>query len=190
MKKSLILIPVGVLLIGCGIFLYFMGGGLSGGNGSDRVLSRDDAIGVVNGLLKNVIKVYENPSSIFAGVESGETTYNVDVENYEKVVKGIFSEKGIKQLENTSFSDKKFVEKNDGKVSLLKDIPSTSSYKNSSINFDQVAVYAKKINCVVTFSSYEIDSDDVLNYYVITKNVTVIKDEDNWLIDDFDYVNK
>ena len=71
----------------------------------------------------------------------------------------------------------------------MKDIPVNSSYIKSSINYDQVAIYEKKINCVVTFSSYEIDSQDVLNYYVITKNITVVKNEDSWLIENFDYVN-
>ena len=43
-----------------------------------------------------------------------------------------------------------------------------------------------KITAQVTFSSSEVLADEV-NYYVITKAIEIVKENDKWLINDFDY---
>lgn len=199
-NKSLILIIIGILLFGMGMFLYTSKSSNNLITAETKVLSRDDAISVMTELINNTIKVYENPSSVFEIVKSDldsddnldkkEDTFYINIDNYQKVVSSLFSENGIKQFENMTFDKKKFVTKTDNSVLLLKNIPTNSQYIKSKIIIDKVSVTEKKISCEVTFSSYSIDSSDVINYYVITKTIVAIKSDNNWLIEDFEYNNE
>lgn len=110
MKKSLVLIVLGVLLISIGFFMYANKPPKEINNNDDVMLSRDEAINIMSQLINNVIKVYEKPSEVF-DVSQVEDTNIIKINNYTETVSSIFSDKGILQLENIMFNESKFITK-------------------------------------------------------------------------------
>lgn len=190
-KKALICILAGILLIATGYILYSSKTGNINVTNSNSELTRDEAVSIMNNIIKDVIKVYENPSEIFDTVleeVDGKSLYKIN--NYSDVVDKLFTEKGRKQLENTVFSTGEFFTKNEETIYFMKDIPIDNQYSTSKITIDNVSIKEDKLSCEVTLSNYVVDSEDVISYYVIVKSLTIIKVEDNWLIDEFKYNNE
>lgn len=190
-KKALICILAGILLIATGYILYSSKTGNINVTNSNSELTRDEAVSIMNNVIKDVIKVYENPSEIFDTVleeVDGKSLYKIN--NYSDVVDKLFTEKGRKQLENTVFSTGEFFTKNEEIIYFMKDIPIDNQYSTSKITIDNVSIKEDKLSCEVTLSNYVVDSEDVISYYVIVKSLTIIKVEDNWLIDEFKYNNE
>lgn len=186
MKKSLVLIVLGVLLISIGFFMYANKSPKEINNNDDVILSRDEAINIMSQLINNVIKVYEKPSEVF-DVSQVEDTNIIKINNYTETVSSIFSDKGILQLENVMFNESKFITKNDSDVFILN--INLNRYGNSKINVDKINITKNTISGEFTFYSYDLDSNNNLNYYVITKSISAIKVDNIWLIDNFDYNN-
>ena len=59
-------------------------------------------------------------------------------------------------------------------------------YIKSKISIDSIEFDNNKIIVQVTFSNSEVLADEI-NYYVITKTIEIVKENDKWLINDFDY---
>lgn len=192
-KKALIIILIGILFLFSGIFLYVNRKSDVRPNNGPVILSRDEAVSVITQLINDVIKVYESPSSIFKtsddALENDKLVFKL--ENYSEVISLLFSDNGIKQLESTVFNKENFIIKKDGNVYCLKEIPVGNQYIKSKISIDQVtSIKEKEISCEVTFSSYNLDEAGVINYYVVTKNIVVVKRDNGWVIDNFDYSNE
>ena len=58
MKKYWLFLIIGVLFVFGGVFLYSRNSDNPIGSVNEKTLSRNDAIGIVNGLVQNAIKVY------------------------------------------------------------------------------------------------------------------------------------
>ena len=85
------------------------------------------------------------------------------------------------------FNESKFITKNDSDVFILN--INLNRYGNSKINVDKINITKNTISGEFTFYSYDLDSNNNLNYYVITKSISAIKVDNIWLIDNFDYNN-
>lgn len=191
MKKYFPII-LGIIFLSVGLFLYvnkpeekmII-------NEPEKILTKEEASSLIGEKIKSLINVYERPNEIFNIEENANEDGSVSkkVTNYQEVVTNLFSENGIKQLENTKFNGKNYVIKNNDIISLLDKIPVENSYVNSKINLEMVDVKENVITSQVIFSSNSLDSNDVINYYVINKNIKLIKIEDKWYVDDFNYNN-
>ena len=111
------------------------------------------------------------------------------VNNYDAVLKEIYTEKGISELETIKFGQDSFVKKEEDKVYLLKSIPQNNSYLNSTVSVEIKSNTLKEIEAVVSFSSDSTDANDILTYYVYEKNIKLIKNDDKWYVDTFVYTN-
>ena len=190
MKKKNILVVVGLVLITLGVVVY---------NTQKRnrdieyieeslTLSKSEATKLVEDTINNVINVYENIDKVFEIDGSYESEKEIKVTNYDEIVKTIFTENGIKELENISFGKNKFVTKKDNDILLLKEIPSDNQYTGSSISLDGLNIGENEITCNVTLTTYKLVKDK-LTYYVFEKNIKLVKNEENWLVDTFKYSN-
>lgn len=113
----------------------------------------------------------------------------IKVTNYDEVVKKMFTENGIKELEETEFEKKKYVLKDEENVYLLDKLPEDNQFKDYNITLGVIEIEEKEINCEVTLSTNKMGEDGVLVYYVIVKNLKLVKNDDGWLIDTFAYNN-
>ena len=153
----------------------------------EHEMTKDEANNVAKELINDVIKVYENPAVIFKTLQVTKDDVNLyQVDDYESVVKNIFTSNGISQLEGMTFENKKYVSKIDNVTYFLTSIPQSNSYIKSKISIDSIEFDNNKIIVQVTFSNSEVLADEI-NYYVITKTMEIVKENDKWLINDFDY---
>lgn len=179
----------------------------TGETGLER-LSDEQARNVIESLLGNAISVYENPSLLFKvsdatisvpkekKEEEEEQSEEDDsnnaklVSNYNDVIKTIFSDNGIKQLEKMTFNSKKYVYKKDDVVYFLNNIIDFDySLTNIAFTYSKFTIKKDSISCNVNFNKVTIDEDNSVNYYIITKPIKLIKNGDSWLIDSFNYTN-
>ncbi len=114
------------------------------------------------------------------------------VKDYDSKINALFTEKGINELEKTVFNKKSFVKKEEDKISILIEIPTDNQYINSNISVDKVEVKEEEITATVTLTTYKLsDTDsDELEFYVIVKNIKLVKKNDVWFVDSFPYLNK
>lgn len=113
-----------------------------------------------------------------------------EVSDYDKVIDAIFTENGKKELEATKFDDKEFVIKDeDGRVFILKEIPSENRYKGNNSSVGTTKILKESITSELTITAYGLD-EDMLTYYVILKNIQLVKKDNEWLVDSFYYTNK
>lgn len=190
-KKALICILAGLLLISTSYTLYSSKTGKINNNNGNTELTRDDAVSIMNGVIKDVIDVYENPNKVFdATLEEidGNSLYKIN--NYSSVINTIFTKRGKNQLEATVFETGNFVTQEDDEIYFMKDLPTDNRYLTSKISIDNVSIKEDKLSCVVTLSNYIEDEEGIINYYVIMKNLTVVKEGNNWLVDNFQYNNE
>ena len=130
-----------------------------------------------------------DPTRAKEETENGEHPDYYEVTNYDEVVKKIFTEKGIKELEETKFDDKEFVIKEDDRVFILKEIPEGNRYKGNNLSIGTTKILKESVNSEITITTYKLN-DDMLTYYVIVKNLALVKQNDVWLVDSFNYTNK
>lgn len=186
MKKSLIYIILGVVLLSLGSFLYL------NGRSDDVVIkehemTKEEANNVTKDLINDVIKVYENPLALFKASQVTKDDVNLyQIDDYESVIKNIFNNNGISQFENMTFENKKYVLKIDNFTYFLTSIPQSNSYIKSKISIDSINFDNDKITAQIIFSNSEVLKDEI-NYYVITKTIEIVKENDKWLVSDFDY---
>ena len=112
------------------------------------------------------------------------------VDNYDEVIKTIFTENAIKQLEEMEFEGNKYVVKDNGKVYFLNDIiKKTNFFLNDSYSFGTPVIKEDSIKCNISFNRVVIDKTDVVNYELFIKELVLVKKDDKWLIDSFKYTN-
>ena len=122
--------------------------------------------------------------------ETKEENNAILVDNYEEVIKTIFTEKAIKQLENMEFEGNKYVVKDSGKVYFLNNIiKKTNFFLNDSYSFGTPIIKEDSIKCNISFNRVVIDKDNVVNYELFIKELVLVKKDDKWLIDSFKYTN-
>lgn len=192
MKKTYLLIVVGVLFVSIGLYLYFGKDNNQLESPSEDLLSKEEATSILSQSVKDIIKVYESPSTFFdVSLEEIDGKKMYKVNNYSEVIKTIFTEKGITQFESINFENSKFVTINeDNSIYFLGEIPSDNKYSNSKIVLNKVNVKLEELSCEVTFSDAVMDEEGIMNYYVIVKEFKLVKVDDRWLIDDFVYSNE
>lgn len=192
MKKTYLLIVVGVLFVSIGLYLYFGKDNNQLESPSEDLLSKEEATSILSQSVKDIIKVYESPSTFFdVSLEEIDGKKMYKVNNYSEVIKTIFTENGITQFESINFENSKFVTINeDNSIYFLGEIPSDNKYSNSKIVLNKVNVKLEELSCEVTFSDAVMDEEGIMNYYVIVKEFKLVKVDDRWLIDDFVYSNE
>ena len=218
-KKPKFLLVVGAILIFFGFIIYSTRPQQTyteTGEVELERLSDEQARTVIESLLKNAIEVYENPSSLFktsdAKVEVAkdkeeekkedkkeeskeekkeEETNNAKlISNYDEIIKTIYTEKGIKQLEKMTFKDKSYVHKEDDKVYFMNNvIDEEYSLTDIAFTYSNFVINKDKISANINFNKVTIDEINAVNYYIITKPIKLVKSGDNWLIDSFEYTN-
>ncbi len=181
----------------------------------NALLTEKQADSLIREKVEKIIDVYENKGKVFEvksaaeeiiPQEDGESKENEEVDiaapiknaveedyvtitNYDTIVKELFTENGIKELESVKFNNKQFVVKEEGTTQLLKNIPDENKFSKSNVSLSMVKIKQAEITAQVTFTTYGL-KDDILTYYVIIKNIKLVKNENNWLVDSFDYVNE
>ncbi len=162
----------------------------------DNSVSKEEAAGFLSTLVEEVVYVYEKPSEIFKTekqtVKIGEEDVEVTVlTDYDDRVKEIFSENGIKQLENMKFGGKNYINKADGKVFVTDIIGIKNKVLNSSLQIKNVTVNNSStlIKGVANFYKAGTDENDVINYYYLSKNVKLVRVENTFYVDSFIYSN-
>ncbi|MBO5375351.1 MAG: hypothetical protein J6A52_00700 [Bacilli bacterium] len=190
-KKALICVVAGLLLIMTSYTLYNSKTSKVNTNNTNTELTRDDAISIMNDVITDIIKVYEKPDEVFeTTIEEidGKTLYKIN--NYSSVINKMFTKRGKNQLEDTVFSNGNFTIEKDDEIYFMMDIPEENRYKTSKITIDNVSIKEDKLSCVATLSNYIENEEGIISYYVIEKNLTIVKDKDNWLVDNFQYNNE
>lgn len=215
MKKKTKTISKNTLLIVVGFIFLISGCILTTMQGKNKeqpiyidpnaVLTNEEANSLINDLVGKVINLYEKKEG-FTIVEEQPKEENkeeqnkeqkekqeenpyIEVSNYDEVIKALYTEDGIKELESTKFNKKDFVKKEEDKVYILKDIPEDNQFINSKIEVSKIDVKKESIIAVVQFTKYGLIDDDV-TYYVITKNIKLVKQDNKWLISSFAYANE
>lgn len=190
-KKALICVVAGLLLIMTSYTLYNSKTSKVNTNNTNTEITRDDAISIMNDVITDIIKVYEKPDEVFeTTIEEidGKTLYKIN--NYSSVINKMFTKRGKNQLEDTVFSNGNFTIEKDDEIYFMMDIPEENRYKTSKITIDNVSIKEDKLSCVATLSNYIENEEGIISYYVIEKNLTIVKDKDNWLVDNFQYNNE
>ena len=189
--KDLILIILGTLLFISGVAYNSLNRGAPAVV-DDGVLSKNEAKSIAQSLISKVIYVYEQPSKVFDVEEKSneDGTKTSTLKNYNDIVKGIFSEKGIKQLESMKFNSKLYINKDQNIVTVTDVIPDNNKFYNSSYSITEIKIGKDYFTCKVNFYRANTNSNDTLVYYAVTKNLRVVKDGDNYLVDNIIYSNK
>lgn len=218
LKNSTLLMAVGAVLVLAGLVILISTSQNSMVvDNSNGILSQDEAKALVNDTVIKIIDVYETPTSVFevkqtkAELEKEEDEDEktdeeetvpaedddvdllaeeyYEVTNYESVVKSIYTEKGIEELEQTMFGDDMFVLKDGSVVRVLKKLPEDNRFKGNNISIGTTKVQKEKIQSEVTLTTYALKGD-TLTYYVIVKDLVLVKKDNSWLVESFQYNNK
>lgn len=215
MKNKKLLIYVGLVFLVVGMVLFVL---QKPKNEKvyieeNKLLSTEEANSLINEVVRTVINVYEEPNKIFEvqllpekvpDVENGQSLSQEDFEknvksynyikiiNYEEKINDIFTSNGQKELEETSFGNQKFFinDENDGYL-FYRNIPESNKYLNATISVDNIEIEENEIKAEVRLTTYSLDEedDDVLSFYVVKKNIKLIKENEVWLVDTFLYNN-
>ena len=122
--------------------------------------------------------------------ETKEENNAILISNYEEIIKTIFTDNAIKQLENMEFNGNKYVVKDSDKVYFLKEIIKKNNFfLNDSYSFGTPVINENKIKCNISFNRVVIDKNDDVNYELFIKELVLVKKDDKWLIDSFNYTN-
>lgn len=203
MKKHMLLIIFGGILLISGLVLslnkkkniiYI----------TESLLSQEEATNLVAEKIKNVMDIYERQSDIFNVVTENNTVVEnqeeqtdlpvqedlyIKVSNYDEVVDKLFSKEGKEELEKITFNNNPFVKKAENDVYILKEIPISNQYSNSSISVGDVYINTDEVKATIAFTSDAIDSNDVINYYIFEKQIEIVKVDDKWVVKSFNYLN-
>ena len=191
MKKNKVLIILGVLLIVWGMGLYIS---TKHNEVTEEIyedeLTANDAEAIIKEKISKIIKVYESPKEVFEieEKENSEESEYYTILNYDNVIDSLFTPEGKKELENTKFNNKNFIIKNETSVSILKSIPQANQYKDGDCYTENIKINDDTITSDVTFYTYYL-VEDRLSYYLNVKNIKLIKNNNDWLIDTFIYNN-
>lgn len=180
---SLIFISLGIILLATGTMMAQRKPKIVVKN-QESLLSRDEAVSLMKEKLTELIKVYERPNEFFL-IEEIEGT--LVLKNYNEKITSLLTENGIKQLEEMTFEGKKYITKKNEEISLLKEIPDDNRFSNSNMTINNVVIEKNQITSAVSFSSYKMQDNNEISYYVITKNLTIVKSDDDWKIENFNY---
>ncbi len=195
MKKKKMFIILGLILLALGSILFIMKGNKKEEKiiNNSTVLSDKEAESLITDTVRRAINVYENPSSIFQTEQEENSSYT-KILNYDMVIGSIFSTNGIKELENIKIGNTNFFKKDNDNIYFLNNIKEDNRLSSSNIIINAKDIKEKKISCEVTFTIYSLQSDDSLSYYVIVKNLVLVKEDNKngesvWLVDSFNYNN-
>ena len=193
MKKDKLLIGVGIILITLGVVLFNLQNKKQDTIiyiEEDDTLTEDEVKRLIEEKVSNVINIYEDKNKTFKLDAASDKDGYVKVNNYSETINKTFTENGIRELENTKFNGKNFFVKEDDNIYLLDEIPADNKYINSNITLDKIDSSDKEITCLVTLSTYRLNDKEVLTFYIIEKKLKLIKSEENWLVDTFNYANE
>ena len=198
MKKNKLIIIFGLVLLVLGslLFMFNKRNNTETGNGNgSRVLSNEEAESLIKETVKKVVNIYENPKAVFQVKEDDDKEEYLKILTYDVDIKSLFTENGIKELENTKFNNKAFFLREENDVYFLENIPRDNSFIKSTVTVGNKDINENNITCEVTFTTYRLQDDDSLTYYVIVKELKLIKvekenDEALWLVESFKYNNE
>lgn len=194
MKKSYLLIIFGILLVFFGTYVFISSFDKGTPTFSVKLLNKEEATNIVSEKVNYLVKVYEDSSKVFnvEEIDDGGMKLN-KINNYEEIVNKLFTKNGLEQFENTVFKENNkannFVTKKDNNIFLLSSLPSDNSYLNSRIVLNKINIKEDKITADVSFYNSKLEGND-LTYYIIVKELVLVKDDDSWLVDNFLYVNE
>ena len=188
MKKDKVFIVIGIILFLVGTFLYISNKHNSGENiVYEYEMTDSDAEAIIREKIVKLVKLYEEPSESFE-VETQEENEYYKILNYDEVVKAIFSDNGVNELESTKFSGKSLVKKEENATFILKNIPQDNKYINGDYFVDNIKINDDIITADVTISLHGL-KDDRLSYYLYIKNIKLVKVDSDWLVESFIYNN-
>ena len=192
MKKHTLLIIIGGVFLLTGMILY---------NGREQTvyyyvdskLTKDEARALILDRTKTIVDLYEKVDESFSvekanSQEETEDNKYLKALNYDQVVDSIYTENGKEELESIKFDKTSFVEKKDDGVYILSSIPDNNSYVDCAVSIDDIIVKEDTITASVSFTSDSIDKENI-TYYIYKKDIKLVKEDDNWLIDTFIYSN-
>ena len=215
MKNKKLIIYVGLVILVLGVLLFVLQKPKNEKVyiNDNNTLSKEEANSIISEVVRTVINVYEDPGKVFeveelpeivADTINGEVLSQEDlakniksytylkINNYEEKINDIFTLNGQNELENTLFGEEKFFinDQDDGYL-FYRNIPESNKYINSTISVDNIEIKDDEINAEVRLTTYSLDTedDDILSFYVVKKNIKLIKENEVWLVDTFLYNN-
>ena len=144
-----------------------------------------EASAIIKERVENILGMYFDPTQVFNVTNTNEET--ITVNNYDKVVKSLFSANGINELEKVIFDDKSFVTKDGNKVEILKAIPEDRTYNESKITMKNYRLLPTQISATVTLTNSYMEENGIPNAIHTLIFVKLIKEDGIWLIDTFNY---
>ncbi len=192
-RQNKLLIVLGLLFILSG-FLYDFISSRPRPIMDDGIISKQEAKSIITDSVKNLIYIYEKPGNIFdVETETREdgTTLN-KIKNYDTKVKELFTDNGIKQLESMKFNNQNYIYKENENIYYREFTNVDNTFINSNISISNISINADQsvITGISNFYKSVPDNNDILNYYAISKSIKLIKKDNVYLIDSFDYSNK
>ena len=188
MKKYKFFMIIGILLFLGGTVLYISN---KHNNGENIVyeyeMTNSDAEAIIKEKILKLVKLYEEPNESFK-VENQEENEYYKVLNYDEVVKTVFSDNGVKELESTKFSDKSLIKREEDTTYILKNIPQNNKYIDGDYFIDNIKINDDIITADVTISLHGLQNDR-LSYYLYIKNIKLVKADSDWLVESFIYNN-
>ena len=207
-KKNTLIIIVAVFVFGL-FAIYYVNNMKKKDNviyyetASNNDLTEAQAKVIIDEKVKTIMKLYENPVELFE-IEKNESNMDFDsvlnekevneldyyykISNYDDVLKELYTENGVKELENTKFGDKSFVKKDNGDIYLLKNIPNSNKYLKSNIVYYGIKYNNQIITAGIRITKYNL-VDDVINYYIVDKSIKIVKIDDKWFVESFVYAD-
>ena len=80
------------------------------------------------------------------------------------------------------------IKRDDDTISFLKNIPQNNKYESGEYFVDNIRIKDDIITAEVTISTYGLE-DDKLSYYLFIKDIKLVKNDKDWLVDSFVYNN-
>lgn len=209
MKKNTLVIIIAIVVFGLLAVFYVNNMKKNNNNviyyetANSNDLTEGQAKVIIDEKVKAIMNLYEKPletfdvektesdmsfDNIINGKELNELDYYYKVTNYTDIVKELYTENGVKELESTKFGDKAFIKRDNNSVYVLKTLPASNKYIGSNI-----AYYGIKFNSQVIVASIRVTKydmvDDVINYYIVDKTIKIVKIDDKWYVESFVYAD-
>jgi hypothetical protein len=207
MKKNTLIIIVAVVVFGLFAFYYFNNMNKKGNivyyeaANTNNDLTEAQAKVIIDEKVKAIMDLYEKPLETFDvvktendmsfdnlinGKELSELDYYYKVSNYTDVVKELYTENGVKELESAKFGDKTFIKRDQNDVYVLKNLPVSNKYLGSNLAYYGIKFNNQIIVGGIRITKYEM-VDDVINYYIVDKTIKIVKIDDKWYVESFVY---
>ena len=113
-----------------------------------------------------------------------------EIKDYDKKIGEYFTSAGKKEFEAMTFKGEKFFEKDQDSNKIYFNtsiVTSENKFSDDTYTISNIVIDNGEITCSVHFSRLSINENDEVSYAVYSKNITLVKSINNWLVASFKY---